>query len=314
MSSTEMRQAHSLNLIAKRIARYGMAGSVRKEPLGERPAILSATHDKMLFIKGKYYLPNNALLIVTGDVKAEDVKKLAPKYFLRWQRGPDPFAVNPPQRVPPLEQPLFVLDTIDDPHAYVKVYWHGPSIGLDDKGTYVADVFSSIIGQPEQEFSKSLEESGLAQSVSFWYYTQRYVGPIRADIATTPENLDQTMKVFWQQVAKFSDTNYFSDEELESAKNLLRSQTLYKSEKLSEFTHDLAFWWASAGLDYYGHYLDDLSKVTKQDVANYVRRYIQTKPYVLGVAMSKAAFQAASSAMHPPTPETLGNPLLRSQP
>jgi zinc protease len=291
----------------------------RKEPLGERPAILSATHDKMLFIKGKYYIPNNALLIVTGDVKAEDVRKLAPKYFLRWKRGPDPFATDPPQRVPPLQQPLFVLDTIDDPHAYVKVYWHGPSIGLDDKGTYVADVFSSIIGQPEHEFAKSLEESGLAQNISFWYYTQRYVGPIRADLTTTPENLDQTMKVFWQQVAKFSDTNYFSDEELSTAKNVLRAQTLYRSEKLIsadglDFTGDLAFWWASAGLDYYGTYLDDLSKVTKQDVADYVRRYIQTKPYVLGVAMSKSAFQAASSAMHPPSPETLGNPLLKSQP
>jgi zinc protease len=281
----------------------------RKEPLGERPAILSATHDKMLFIKGKYYIPNNALLIVTGDVKAEDVKKLAPKYFLRWKRGPDPFAIDPPKRVPPLEQSLFVLDTVDDPHAFVKVYWHGPSIGLDDKGTYVADVFSNIITQPEHEFSKSLEETGLAQSVSFWYYTQRYVGDIKTDIETTPENVDQAMKVFWQQVAKFSDTNYFSDEELETAKNVLRSQTLYRSEKLSTFSHDLAFWWAAAGLDYYGHYLDDLSKVTKQDIVNYVRRYIQTKPYVLGVAMSKAAFQA-----NPPSPEILGNPLLKTRP
>jgi zinc protease len=281
----------------------------RKEPLGERPAIHAATREKMLFIKGKYYIPNNALLIVTGDVKAEDVKKLAPKYFLRWQRGADPFAINPPQRVPPLEQSLFVLDTIDDPHAFVKVYWHGPSIGLDDKGTYVADVFSSIITQPEHEFTKSLEETGLAQSVSFWYYTQRYVGDIKTDIETTPENVDQTMNVFWQQVAKFSDTNYFSDEELQTAKNVLRSQTLYRSEKLSTFSHDLAFWWAAAGLDYYGHYLDDLSKVTKQDIVNYVRRYIQTKPYVLGVAMSKAAFQA-----NPPSTEKLGNPLLQTRP
>ncbi len=281
----------------------------RKEPLGERPAIIAATRQKMLFIKGKYYLPNNALLIVTGDVKAEDVKKLAPKYFLRWQRGADPFAIDPPQRVPPLDQSLFVRDTVDDRRAFVKVYWHGPSIGLDDKGTYVADVFSSIISQPEHEFSKSLEESGLAQSLSFWYYTQRYVGDIKTDIATTPDRLDQTMKVFWQQVAKFSDTNYFSDEELQTAKNVLRSQTLLRSEKLSTFSHDLAFWWAAAGLDYYGHYLDDLSKVTKQDVVDYVRRYIQTKPYVLGVAMSKAAFQA-----NPPTPETLGNPLLKMRP
>lgn len=281
----------------------------RKEPLGERPAILAATHEKMLFIKGKYYIPNNALLIVTGDVNADEIRKLAPKYFLRWQQGTDPFAVNPPQRVPPLDHPILILDTIDNPHAYAKVYWHGPSIGLDDKGTYVADVFSSIITQPEHEFSKTLEESGLAQSVSFWYYTQRDVGPVRTDIETTPANLDRTMKTFWQQVAKFDDTNYFSDEELETAKNVLRSETLYRSEKLSTFSHDLAFWWAAAGLDYYSHYLNDLSKVTKQDVVDYVHRYLQTKPYVLGIAESKAAFE-----QNPPTLQALGNPRLQAQP
>ncbi len=281
----------------------------RKEPLGERPAIHAATREKMLFIKGKYYIPNNALLIVTGDVNADDVKKLAPKYFTRWQRGPDPFAINPPQRVPPLEQSLFVMDTIDDPRAFVKIYWHGPSIGLDDKGTYVADVFSNIITQPEHQFTKSLEESGLAQSLSFWYYTQRYVGDIKTDIQTTPEHLDQTVSEFWRQVAKFDDTNYFSDEELQTAKNQLRSQTLLRSEKLSTFSHDLAFWWAAAGLDYYQHYLDDLSKVTKQDIVDYVRRYIKTKPYVLGVAMSKAAFQA-----NQPSLESLGNPLMKTRP
>ncbi len=275
----------------------------RKEPLGERPAIYAATHDMMLHIKDKYYIPNNALLIVTGDVSADSIKLLAPKYFLRWKPGPDPFAVNPPQRCPPLEHPILVLDTVNDPRAVVKVQWHGPSIGLDDKGTYVADVFSYIITQPESEFWKTLSESGLVQGLNFWYYTQRYVGPITADIVTTPDKLDTVMKVFWQQVAKFDDPNYISDEELETAKSVLRTQTLYRSEKLSDFSHDLAFWWAAAGLDYYGHYLQDLSKVTRQDIANYIHRYIQHKPYVLGVSMSEQAQQL----IHP-TLSTIGNP------
>ncbi len=281
----------------------------RKDPLGTRPAIKAATREKMLFIKGKYYLPNNSLLIVTGDVKTEDIRRLVPKYFLRWQKGPDPFIADPPQRVPPLTHPLFVQDTVDEPRAIVKVQWHGPSIGLDDKGTYVADVFSYIITQPEHPFSKSLMETGLAQGLNFWYYTQRYVGPITADIITTPEHLQETMKIFWQQVAKFDDPSYFTDEELETAKNVLRTQTLYRSEKPSSFSHDLAFWWAAAGLDYYGHYLDDLSKVTRKDIADYVHRYIQGRPYVLGVAMSKAA-----AVVTEPSLAKLGNPNMEVHP
>ncbi len=281
----------------------------RKEPLGERPAIYAATQDMMHTIQHKYYIPNNSLLIVTGDVHAEDVKALAAKYFLRWQHGPDPFLVDPPQRCPPLTAPAFVLDTVDEPRAIVKVQWHGPSIGVDDKGTYVADVFSYIITQPEHEFTKTLEESGLAQGINFWYYTQRYVGPITADIVTTPQNLDHVMQIFWGQVAKFDDPSYISDEELETAKSVLRTQTLFRSEKLSSFSHDLAFWWAAAGLDYYGHYLDDLSKVTRKDIADYVHRYIQNRPYVLGVAMSRDGI-----ATEQPTLAKLGNPRMQTQP
>ena len=281
----------------------------RKDPLGQRPTIKTATKEKMLTIKGKYYIPNNSLLTISGDVNLEQVKALVPKYFMKWTAGPDPFIANPPQRVPPLKAPAFLLDTVDEPRCIVKVQWHGPSIGLDDKGTYVADVFSYIITQSEHPFSKSLLETGLAQGLNFWYYTQRYVGPITADIVTTPEHLDEAMKTFWAQIAKFDDPNYFTDEEFETAKNALRTTTLYRSQKLSEFSQDLSFWWAAAGLDYYEHYLDDLSKITRQDIADYVHRYIKNKPYVLGVALSKEAAIVTS-----PSLQKLGNPAMQPHP
>ncbi|SRR5579883_1411662 len=284
----------------------------RKEPLGTREAIKAATREKMLAIKTKYYIPNNSLLLITGDVTAQQAEALVSQYFSQWQKGHDPFADIPPQSASPLTKPVLVLDTIDEPRSIVKVEWQGPSAGLDDKGTYVADVFSYIITQREHEFAKSLMDNGLVEDVAFNYYTQRFVGPIRADIVTSPEHLKQSVAIFWQQVAKFDDSNYFSDEELETAKNVLRTQTLYRSEQLSSFkpgayTQELAAWWATSGLDYYSEYLNNLSKVTRQDIAEYVRRYIQGKPYVLGIAQSKAA-----NIITEPSLATLGNPMMIS--
>lgn len=275
----------------------------RKEPLGQRPTIKTATREKMMTIKNKFYIPNNSLLIIAGDVNTDQIRQLVPGYFDAWQPGANPFLIDSPKRVPPLTKPIFVLDTVDQPRAIVKVQWHGPSIDLDDKATYVADVFSYIITQPEHQFAKSLQESGLAQAINFWYYTQRYVGPISADIVTTPDKLNEAMKVFWDQLNRFDDPSYFSDEELETAKNVVRTNTLYRSESLSSFSQDIAFWWAAAGLNYYEHYLNDLSKVTRQDIADYVHKYIKNKPYVMGVAMNAAAM----AQLHP-TLTSLGNP------
>jgi zinc protease len=259
----------------------------RKEKLGFRPTIQAATREQMLTIKNKYYIPNNSLLIVAGDVKTDEIRDLVPKYFNGWQRGPDPFIKNPPPVIPSLKESVIVTDTVDQPTATVMVRWHGPSIGIDDKSTYAADVFSYIIGQSEHEFTRNLQESGLALGTNFWYYTQRYVGPIQADIITTSDKLTAAMQMFWSEVAKFDDPNYFTDEELETSKHALRIQTLYRSESLSTFVQDLAFWWASTGLDYYEHYLDNLSKINREDIKNYVHRYIQRQPYVMGIGLSK---------------------------
>lgn len=263
----------------------------RKEPLGQRLTIGTATREKMLTIKNKYYVPNNSLLIIAGDVKTDEVKKLVPKYFDVWARGEDPFIKNPPPSIPPLKKNIFVVDTAELPTATVLVRWHGPSIGVDDKATYVADVFNYIITQPEHRFTKLLQESGLTQGVNFWYYTQRYVGPIQADINTTPDKLYETMRVFWNEVSHFADANYYTDEELETAKSVLRTRALYDSEQLSTFSQTLAFWWASTGLDYYETYLNNLSKVTRADINEYLNKYLFNKNYVLGVAMSQDAMQ-----------------------
>lgn len=261
----------------------------RKQPLGVRSTISAATREKMFTIKNKYYIPNNSLLIVSGDVNTEEVRHLVERHFGHWKEGPDPFETDPPERTPPLDSIRLVVDNVDVPTVNVGVRWHGPSIGIDDKATFTADVFLYIVLQQEHEYRKKLEESGLVKSISFWYYTQRYVGPISADLETTPENLREAMRVFWQQIDKFDDPNYVTEEELETAKAVLRNRIIFDSEKLTEFTKNTAFWWASAGLDYYERYLDELSKVSKADIRDYVQKYVKGKPYVLAFALSKAS-------------------------
>jgi zinc protease len=265
-------------------ALWGKEFLSRKLPLGMRSTISSATRKKMFAIKNKYYIPNNSLLIVAGDVQTEHVKHLVERYFGEWKPGPDPFVIDPVERTPPLDSIKLVVDYVEVPTVNVAVRWHGPSIGIDDKATFAADVFLYIVLQQEHEYRKKLEEQGLVKNISFWYYTQRYVGPISADLETTPQHLDETMRIFWEQIRKFDDPNYFTEEELETAKAVLK--------KLTEFSKNIAFWWASAGLDYYERYLDELSKVTKQDIQEYVRRYVKDKPYVLGFALSKSSAQA----------------------
>jgi zinc protease len=265
---------------------------VRKQPIGQRPVIKTATPEKMRTIQHKYYIPNNSLLIVAGDVDSAAVYDLVVKHFSSWKPGPDPFVKDPPPMPKPLtEKKLVTVPTPGVDLSQVEYEWHGPSVGLDNAATYAADVFIFILSQPQSRFQRDLVESGIAQGAGINYYTQRYVGPISAQVVTTPDNTLKGLRTLWSEIQAFDSPDYFTDDELETAKATLRMRALYESEETTDWVHTPAFWWSTTGLDYYIGYIDNLAKVTRADIQIYVRKYIKGKNYVLGIATNPEALQ-----------------------
>src|ERR1700726_2504829 len=63
----------------------------RKNPIGIHEVINTATPEKMMIIKNKYYFPNNSILVICGDVKHKDAFAKAENIFGNWESsGFDP--------------------------------------------------------------------------------------------------------------------------------------------------------------------------------------------------------------------------------
>jgi zinc protease len=256
----------------------------RKNPLGNRETVKTATTDMMRLIQGRYYVPNNSALVVTGDVKAEEVFKMAQDLYTVWPRTEDPFVKFPPVDHPALPKSEGVIIKQPVQNVVIEVGWHGPSIGKDNPATYAADVFSFILTQPDSRFQRALVDTGLVNAVGIGYLTQRNVGPITIFAQTSPEKARAATQAIYNEIAHFNDKDYYTDEQLESAKALLEADDLYSREKLSDYAHTLSFWWASTGLDYFRGYLGNLRQTTRADISRYVTTYIQGKPHI-GVAL-----------------------------
>jgi zinc protease len=256
----------------------------RKNPLGNRQTVQTATTDMMRLIQGRYYVPNNSALVVTGDVQPEEVFKMAQDFYGDWPKTEDPFVKFPMVEHPPLAKSEGGIVKQPVQNVIIDIGWHGPSIGKDNPGSYAADVFSFILTQPNSRFQRALVDTGLVNGVSIGYLTQRNVGPIQIIAQTTPDKARAAIKAIYSEVAHFNDKDYFTDEQLESAKALLEADDLYSREKLSEYAHTLSFWWSSTGLDYFRGYLTNLRRTTRADISRYVTTYIQGKPHV-GLAL-----------------------------
>lgn len=276
----------------------------RKDPKGTRESINTSTLEKMRTIQSRYYVPNNAALVVTGDAKPEEVFRLAEEIMGTWERrAVDPFKEFPLVEHPPLPKSEAVIierpaDTMADAsngqNVFIELGWHGPSIGKDDAATYAADVFSYIISQPNSRFQRNLVDSGLTATVGLGYYTQRNVGPINLILTTSPDKSKTAMKSAYQEIAAFTQPDYFTDEELESAKTILETNDLFEREKASEYAHTLGFWWSSTGIDYFRGYHAKLRAVTRADINRYIKTYIQGKNHVaIALVTPEAKKQAA---------------------
>jgi zinc protease len=264
----------------------------RKTPLGSRQTVSAATTDMMRLIQGRYYVPNNSALVVTGDVVPEEVFKMAQEFYGDWERREkDPFVEFPLVEHPPLPKSEGFVIKQPVQSVMIMVGWHGPSIGKDNPATYAADVFSFILTQPNSRFQRALVDTGLVNGVGIGYYTQRNVGPITVLLQTTPDKARAALRAVYAEIAHFNDKDYYTDEQLESAKALLEADDLYSREKLSEYAHTLSFWWASTGIDYFRGYLGNLRKTTRADISRYVTTYIQGKPHVGLALISEEAQQ-----------------------
>ncbi len=260
----------------------------RKNTIGDHDIIRSATPEKMKIIQEKYYFPNNTLLAVAGDVNRNEVVRMAKNIFGDWESSDfDAFEKWPVPEFEAVTADKTVV--VENANQRVPIFmrtWNGPDTRNDVKATYAADIFSTILASKTSTFYKEMVESGLAFQVQEWYSTCKYAGPINALLVPNPEKIEEAYEKFNEQIERFADDDYFTDEQLENAKRTMAINDAYSQEKTSDFVHTVTYWWASADIPYYTNYVENLNAVTREDIKRYVETYIKGKNSVTGLLIT----------------------------
>ena len=266
-------------------ALWGTAWS-RKNPLGERAVILRTTPEQMRTIQHKYYVPNNVALIVTGDVVPDSIFAAAHRLFDDWPRAADPFVTDPIPPVPPLTANKAVIVEQPVSTVLVMLQWQGPGAHADPAATYAADVFSDVLNQPGSRFQRALVDSGIWQSLLVNYYTLNQVGPITISGEVAPDKLRGAIAALDRELGAVVKPGYITTDAVNSVKQKRIVETMESLERASGFAHQLGFWWAVTGMDYFFGYNDMMAKQSPDDLRRYATRYILGKPRVTGVLLS----------------------------
>lgn len=260
----------------------------RKIAIGDHDIINTATPEKMMIIKDKYYHPNNSILVITGDVKPEQAFGYARQIFGDWKNsGFDPHQKYPIPEFKPLEKnEYFIKEMSIAQTPYMMFSWHGPDFRNDSAATLAADVFSTVLDLNASKWQQALVDKGLATFANVSYQTSKYVGPIDIFVMPNPQKLKECYAEIMNQVSQFGNADYITEEQLQTAKEKLIRNEVRKNEKPSALSMQLTYFWGSTSLNYYTDYLNNLTRVTKKDIADYVNKYIKNKPFVAGMIIS----------------------------
>jgi len=262
----------------------------RKNTIGDHDIILTATTEKMRTVQKKYYYPNNSIIAVAGDVDHNEVVKQVKAIFGDWKASDfDPFKKYPIPEFKPLKENEYVVTLNENTQTPIAlIAYQGPDTRNDIPATYAADVFSFILSQRSSQLQQNLVNNGLAFQVGVGYQTCKYVGPITIFLVPNPMKVKEAFSALEAEIGKWDDDDYFTDEQLETAKTMLAIQDAYGKEQTSNYVHTVTYWWASASIDYYTNYVENLNKVTREDIKRYVQTYIQGKNHVTGILLSPA--------------------------
>lgn len=259
----------------------------RKDPLGSRKTVLTATPELMRTIQARYYVPNNSALVVTGDVDAKEIFAQADELYAGWKKAEDPFVRFPLVNHPPIPKSEVVLVEQPVQTFLGALEWHGPStVAAELPATYAADALGTVTAEPSSRFQKALVDSGACVSAGLSWYTQRNVGPITVRFQAAPDKIEDCVRAVFVEIGELAKPGYVTQEELARAAYTLEIDQIKEREKPSSLAHVITFWWASAGLDYYLTYVDNVKKVKPEDATRFVTTYMTGKPFVFGALVS----------------------------
>ncbi len=228
------------------------------------------TADAVAWYK-KWYTPSNATLIVVGDVKPDQVKALAEKYYGPIQSHPVPPRIRP--QIAPLDgaaQRLTLKDENIHEPAFSRIYVAANYSEKTRKTALALEVFDEIFGTgtTSRLYKALVLKLKAATSVSS-AYDDTAVDPIAYEVSAQPapgNDLAEVEKGV-DEVIQDLLKNGVTDAELADAKTRLQAQAILARDSLVGPAHSIGEAVATGqSIDDIENWPDNIAAVTKDDV------------------------------------------------
>jgi zinc protease len=242
--------------------------------------LTGATVEDVKAFHKKFYAPNNATLVISGDINSEEIKALVNKYFGEIKsgtsiekRGPVPVTLRSTAR-------LYHEDNFAKAPQLTMVF---PSTERYSKDSYALNFLADLLAGTKKSplYSVLVKEKKLTSRVMARNGSQELAGSFMISVTANPDvNLTDVEKAVFEGFEKF-EKDGFTDEDL------IRIKAGYETRFYNSFAsvQGKAFQFAEYTMntgdpEYYKKDLAAIQSVTIADVKSAYNKYIKGKNFV----------------------------------
>lgn len=242
--------------------------------IGEMEHLDAAQLDEFLAFFDKFYIPNNAVLVVAGDFQKEEAKKMIADYFGPIKKG----VITPKKQY--VEEPITqeIRANWEDPNVQIPMLitaYRTPS--MKTKDARVLDMISMILsdGKSSRLYKKLVDTEKKALEVSSFNYSQEDYGTYFIfGLPIGETTLEDLGKSFSEEIKKLQ-TDLISEREYQTLINKLENEYVNSNANLEGVAHSLAeYYLLYKDVHLINNEMDIYRSISREDIRNAAKKYL----------------------------------------
>lgn len=273
---------------------------------GVKEIIESCSVEKLKKIQADYYVPDNSVVFVGGDVKHDEIYRMVCDIYGDWKNSGRDFSLGAVHSKTPVKKTVKLIypnPQIASVYTQASFYLRGPDGETDVEDTYGGDVWSFLLDNPSGIYLRTLtEDPDLSipepDYAGGFYSTQRCSGLIGFNAAMINDDKSPVKRadhfydvITGKCISQFIDEKSGFCDDMKHVVQRLEDSRIYSLETPEGFMASLSSTWSSVSADYFINYDEKIASVTADDVRQFAKKYLEGKQGILLVSINPSVYE-----------------------
>ena len=253
----------------------------RRPVVGWMQDIERLTRQDLVDFYERYYVPNNAFVVVVGDFSTAEILPKVKAAFGKIARGAEPPKVDSEEPEQRGERSVVLKKEAELP--FILSFYHAPNLKNPD--SFALDLLSVILagGRSSRLYHELVYEKRLVRGVDA-DYSGVSIDPMGLSIYAQllPGIEPPTVKREIELLLEATKSELVGERELQKAKNQVEAAFIFAQDSIFGQAMKIGYYEAVGGWRQMNEYLDGIRKVTREDIQRIARQYLNPDRRTLG--------------------------------